>query len=235
LLVGEVWSFHWFRIYSRIHADALRYIQSSGHELREFTRIFRVEINERENAALGVNLRMSEKRKSIAIDMDGVIADTAQQFLNWYEMKTGIKLTKEDIHGKTELEALPNQLAKQFVYEPGFFRGVPVMGGAKEAVIELMKHFDVYIVSAAMEFPQSLPEKYEWLREHFPFITWNNIIFCGDKSIIGTDFMIDDHVKNLDRCKGRPFLFSAGHNVHIEHHTRVNDWSEAVALLKSEC
>ena len=186
-------------------------------------------------AVLEVNLRMSEKRKSIAIDMDGVIADTAQQFLNWYEMKTGIRLTKKDIHGKTELEALPNQVARQFVYEPGFFRSVPVMGGAREAVIELMKHFDVYIVSAAMEFPQSLPEKYEWLREHFPFITWNNIIFCGDKSIIGTDFMIDDHVKNLDRCKGRPFLFSAGHNVHIAHHTRVNDWSEAVALLKSEC
>ena len=166
--------------------------------------------------------------------MDGVIADTAQQFLNWYEMKTGVRLSKEDVHGKTELEALPGQLAKKFVFEPGFFRGVPVMEGAKEAVTELMKYFDVYIVSAAMEFPQSLPEKYEWLREHFPFIPWNNIIFCGDKSIIGTDYMIDDHVKNLDCCKGRPFLFSAGHNVHVEHHTRVNDWREVVGLFMGE-
>ncbi len=167
--------------------------------------------------------------------MDGVIADTAQQFLNWYEMKTGVKLTKKDIHGKEELEALPDRLAKQFVFEAGFFRGVPVMDGAQEAVRELMKYFDVYIVSAAMEFPQSLSEKYEWLREHFPFIPWNNIIFCGDKSIVGTDYMIDDHVKNLDRFKGRPFLFSAGHNVHIDRHIRVNDWPEVVALLKSEC
>jgi 5'(3')-deoxyribonucleotidase len=178
---------------------------------------------------------MSTKRKSIAIDMDGVIADTAQQFLDWYEMKTGNKLTKADIHGKTELDALPNQLAKQFVFEPGFFRGVPVMEGARDAVVELMKYFDVYIVSAAMEFPQSLPEKLEWLGEHFPFISWHNIIFCGDKSIIGTDYMIDDHVKNLDRCKGRPFLFHAGHNVHVEHHTRVNNWTEVVSLLKLEC
>jgi 5'(3')-deoxyribonucleotidase len=178
---------------------------------------------------------MSTKRKSIAIDMDGVIADTAQQFLDWYEMKTGNKLTKADIHGKTELDALPNQLAKQFVFEPGFFRGVPVMEGARDAVVELMKYFDVYIVSAAMEFPQSLPEKLEWLGEHFPFISWHNIIFCGDKSIIGTDYMIDDHVKNLDRCKGRPFLFNAAHNVHIDHHTRVKDWAEAVNVLKLEC
>ena len=166
--------------------------------------------------------------------MDGVIADTAQQFLNWYEMKTGIRLSKQDVHGKTELEALPDQLAKKFVFEPGFFRGVPVMQGAKEAVLQLMKYFDVYIVSAAMEFPQSLPEKYEWLREHFPFIPWTNIIFCGDKSVIGTDYMIDDHVKNLDCCKGRPFLFSAGHNVNIDRHRRVNDWREVVDLLMGE-
>ncbi len=166
--------------------------------------------------------------------MDGVIADTAQQFLNWYEMKHGVRLNKEYLHGKTELEALPNQAARQFVFEEGFFRGVPVMEGAKEAVEQLMKHFDVYIVSAAMEFPQSLPEKYAWLREHFPFISWKNIIFCGDKSIIGTDYMIDDHVKNLDCCKGRPFLFTAGHNISIDRHTRVNNWKEVVAILEKE-
>jgi 5'(3')-deoxyribonucleotidase len=171
-------------------------------------------------------------RKSIAIDMDGVIADTGQQFLNWYEMKTGIRFPKDYLDGKTELDALPNQSAKKFVFETGFFRGVPVMEGAKEAVMELMKYFDVYIVSAAMEFPQSLTEKYEWLREHFPFISWRNIIFCGDKSIIGTDYMIDDHVKNLDCCKGTPFLFTAGHNLDINHHKRVNNWKEVLELMK---
>jgi 5'-nucleotidase len=97
-----------------------------------------------------------------------------------------------------------------------------------------MKNFDVYIVSAAMEFPQSLTEKYEWLKEHFPFISWNNIIFCGDKSVINTDYMIDDHVKNLDCCKGRPFLFTAGHNISIDRHTRVNNWKEVISLLERE-
>jgi 5'-nucleotidase len=177
---------------------------------------------------------MATQRKSIAIDMDGVIADTAQQFINWYEMRTGVRFVKEDLHGKSELEALPNQSAKKFVFEAGFFRGVPVMEGAREAVERLMKNFDVYIVSAAMEFPQSLTEKYEWLKEHFPFISWNNIIFCGDKSVINTDYMIDDHVKNLDCCKGRPFLFTAGHNISIDRHTRVNNWKEVVSVLERE-
>ena len=166
--------------------------------------------------------------------MDGVIADTVAQFINWYEKENGVRLDKSSFIGKPESEGLPDKAVRKFVFEKGFFRGVPVMEGAKEAVLELMKNFDVYIVSAAMEFPQSLIEKYEWLREHFPFISWHNIIFCGDKSIIGTDYMVDDHVKNLDCFKGKTFLFTAGHNVGIDSHTRVNNWTEVIALLSQE-
>lgn len=94
-----------------------------------------------------------------------------------------------------------------------------------------MESFEVYIVSAAMEFPQSLPEKREWLNEHFPFIHWRHIIFCGDKSIIGTDYMIDDHIKNLDNFKGTTLMFHAFHNVNYNHHQRVNNWQEVLKLL----
>ena len=46
--------------------------------------------------------------------------------------------------------------------------------------------------------------------------------------------MIDDHVKNLDVCKGKTIMFTAGHNAGIDHHTRVNDWKEVLAFLKEE-
>ncbi len=108
------------------------------------------------------------------------------------------------------------------------------MKGAKEAVLQLSENFNIYIVSAAMEFPQSLIEKYEWMKEHFPFISWKNIILCGDKSIIGTDYMIDDHVRNLDTFKGKTIMFTAGHNVGINNHTRVNNWTEVINFLNKE-
>jgi 5'(3')-deoxyribonucleotidase len=174
------------------------------------------------------------KRKTIAIDMDGVIADTVANFIDWYEREHKVRVGKDAFDGKPEAEGLPGNAVRKYVYMPGFFRTVPVMEGAKEAVTELMKDFDIYIVSAAMEFPQSLFEKYEWLREHFPFIPWKNIIFCGDKSIIGTDYMIDDHVRNLDCCKGKTLMFSAGHNAGINHHTRVNNWQEVLTFLSKE-
>lgn len=179
-------------------------------------------------------LKMSTNRKTIAIDMDGVIADTISQFIIWYEREFGERIQKEAFDGVPESEGLPNGAVGKFVHAPGFFRTVPVMEGAREAVMQLLKNFDVYIVSAAMEFPQSLPEKYEWLQEHFPFVSWRNIIFCGDKSIIGTDYMIDDHVKNLDCYNGNCILFAAGHNIGIDRHTRMNNWKEITELFNKE-
>jgi len=136
--------------------------------------------------------------------------------------------------GKPEADALPDGAAGKFVRSQGFFRTIPVMPGAQNAMQQLMKHFEVYIVSAAMEFPLSLSEKYEWIREHFPFIEWRHIIFCGDKSVIDTDYMIDDHIRNLDCCKGKTILFTAGHNLGIDRHMRVNNWDDILTFLQKE-
>jgi 5'-nucleotidase len=174
-------------------------------------------------------------KKTIAIDMDGVLADIEMQFLNWYERDYGIKHTCEHLIGRSSDEFfLEKGLVRKYIYTPGFFQTMPLMDGAVEVVKKLMESFEVYVVSAAMEFPLSLSEKLHWLNEHFPFISWRNIIFCGDKSVINTDFMIDDYPKNLDSFKGKPIMFTAYHNTTYTHHTRVNNWNEVIALLKAE-
>ncbi len=106
-------------------------------------------------------------RKTVGIDMDGVLADVETQWLNWYERDYGVKLGPEIFLGVTEFDAFPDKEAlMKFVLTPGFFRGLPVMEGAVEAVRKLTETYEVYIVSAAMEFPHSLFEKKEWLAEH---------------------------------------------------------------------
>lgn len=173
-------------------------------------------------------------KKTIAIDMDGVLADVEAHCLNLYNTNFGTTLTKADILGNAEYDLVPDGLLHEYVHAKGFFRDLPVMEGAIEALAKLSEDFELYIVSAAMEFPQSLAEKREWLAEFFPFISWKNIIFCGDKSIIKTDYMIDDHCKNLDFCHGMPLLFSAYHNPDKVHHKRFDDWKSIVAFLEKE-
>lgn len=172
-------------------------------------------------------------KKSIAVDMDNVIVDIEANWINHYAEAFGVTVTKEAMHGIPEDQAFPDPLAaRSLLYKPGFFRNAPLIPGAQEAITKLQENYEVYIVSAAMEFPNSLPEKYDWLAEHFPSITWKNIIFCGDKSVINTDYLIDDHLKNLDFHKGKPILFTAGHNRGIDKHTRVNNWEEVLELLE---
>jgi len=167
----------------------------------------------------------------IAIDMDGVIADVAEQFLRYDEREFGKRRPLEEVIGKKEIEAFPH--LREYIFSKGFFRTTPVIEHSQDIVRKLNENYEVFIVSAATEFPQSLSEKQEWLNEHFPFIKWQQMVFCGIKTIVTADIMIDDHFKNLDHFTGSTFLFSQPHNQHMNNgkHKRVENWLEIAAIL----
>ncbi len=163
--------------------------------------------------------------------MDGVLADVYLQFLKKHEEEFGIPLSMEDIIGIPEPKAFPS--GRKYVNTPGFFRDAPVVADSQQILARLNSVYEVFIVSAATEFPLSLAEKQSWLNEHFPFITWEQMVFCGSKQIIDADIMIDDHFKNLDYFRGKTFLFTQPHNqlASAGRHIRVNSWMEIERLL----
>ena len=167
----------------------------------------------------------------LAVDMDGVLADVYEQFFRYDEKDFGKRRPLEEVNGVEERKAFP--FINQYVFTKGFFRTAPVVKDSVEILIELNKSYDVFIVSAALEFPQSLPEKLEWLNKYFPFIQWQQIVFCGSKTIVDADIMIDDHFRNLDQFDGTTILFSQPHNLrkNAGRHKRVNSWKEIAELL----
>jgi len=170
-------------------------------------------------------------KKRILIDMDGVLADVYARLFEMHEKETGKKLSPDEIAGKLEAEAFPSQ--RRWVSEPGFFRTLPVMKGSSEVVKKLSQKYDVIIVSLATEFPNSLTDKILWLHDHFPFISWKQIVFCGDKSFIKADIMIDDHPKNLDVFPGKTYIFTQPLNMLVNNsrHARVSSWAEIEQIL----
>ena len=74
--------------------------------------------------------------------------------------------------------------------------------------------------------PNSLGPKYRWLQRHFPFIPPTHYVFCGDKSILRADYLVDDLPKNLLRFEGHGLLYTAPHNLTATGFTRVNNWQE---------
>ncbi|MBN9283848.1 MULTISPECIES: 5'(3')-deoxyribonucleotidase [Flavobacterium] len=170
-------------------------------------------------------------KQRLLVDMDGVLADIYAQLIQYETVEMGITQRIENLNGKPEATVFKN--AYEYINTAGFFRTLPVMEGSIKALELLNEKYDLFIVSAAMEFPNSLEEKFYWLEEHFPFITWKQIVFCGSKTAVKGDIMIDDHFKNLDYFEGRALLFSQPHNNnnHDHPHTRVNNWQEILHLL----
>ncbi|HYC86092.1 MAG TPA: 5'-3'-deoxyribonucleotidase [Chryseosolibacter sp.] len=164
----------------------------------------------------------------LIVDMDDVITDATGQFIRWYEKEFGVRVERSVLNGKDEGEGFPehHHILRQFPFRENFFRTMMLNEGSREVLQELNKKYELFIVSAAMEFPQSLSEKLAWLNEHLPFLTWKQIVFCGSKAIVHGDFMIDDLPHNLARFNGEKFIFSAPHNLHVNQYNRLANWRE---------
>jgi 5'(3')-deoxyribonucleotidase len=175
------------------------------------------------------------KKYSIAIDMDHVIADATPLLLEKYKEKTGKHIDEDELVGKKFEHFVPEsdrEIVWDIINAPGFFRQMEPIPGSQEALRELWDQAEVFIASAAMEFRNSLYDKHCWLEEHFPFISWKNIIFCGAKHFLATDFLIDDQSYNLTKFKGEGILFEAHHNVNDPFSLRVKSWPDAIGLLR---
>ncbi len=175
--------------------------------------------------------------KRIAIDMDEVMADTFQHCLDRYNADFQQSLTPANFHGRQLFEVIApehrSQVAMYFC-EHEFFANINVMPGAFDVVRDLTSRYDVFVVSAAMDVPSSFAAKFEWLERHFPFIPTSRIVFCGDKSIVLADYLIDDNVRQLNAFRGEGILFEAPHNVHERRWRRIKNWEEVRKLFLAD-
>ena len=73
----------------------------------------------------------------IAVDMDGVLADTTEQFFYFDERDFGKRRSLEEIIGKPESAAFPK--AKEYGRIKDFFRTAPVMKESQSVLSELNK------------------------------------------------------------------------------------------------
>lgn len=123
-----------------------------------------------------VKQKTASTRGKLFLDMDGVLAD--------YE------------RGAAKAGIAP----EHFKDQPGAFRNLELMPGARAAVTQLLQIWgpeNVCILSTppSSRFEEAVAEKREWLQEHFPDIRAGNIILTSNKAEHGTpyDILVDDH------------------------------------------
>ena len=177
---------------------------------------------------------MNSPKPRIAVDMDEVIADVLPKFLDLYEAAYGKRLEKPQYWGKKVYQVDGALHIRNHLFEKGFFADLPLVPGSREALRALSSRYEIFIVTAAMEFRSSFEDKFDWLQTHFDFIPWTHYVFCGDKGIIQADYMIDDHPHNLRRFSGKGLLYTASHNIGETEFTRVDNWEDILAFFAGE-
>jgi 5'-nucleotidase len=191
--------------------------------------------------ALGAFPRWEKRRPRIAVDMDEVIADAFGKMLNSYNAATGNKVTaaelsKRDTDGTMTSLLTPEMRAEfeRLVNEGGnFFADLELMEGSQEALRRLSENYEIFIASAAMDVPTSFDAKFKWLQQHFSFIPPSHYVFCGDKSILLADYLIDDRPRHFERFAGTGILFTAPHNARKDAPLRANNWADVVQILEA--
>jgi len=177
---------------------------------------------------------MHTNKMRIAIDMDDVIADTLAKYIRVCNAELGLSLCRNDFLGKNLWDVVGEENFRRIraiVEQADFFSDLDVMPDSQEVIRKLMRRYEVFISSSAMEVPSSFAAKYQWLTKHFPFILSSHIVFCGDKSILNADYLIDDRARHFEHFRGEGILFTAPHNVNVQGYRRVTGWREVEAML----
>ncbi|MGY8915195.1 MAG: 5' nucleotidase, NT5C type [Flavobacteriales bacterium] len=171
---------------------------------------------------------------TLFVDMDEVFADTYNAHILRYNTEFNENLTALDCMGKEVWQCVPEERqrsVKNHARSDGFFTALEPIKDSKVVLRELSLKYNVYVASAAMQFPNSLREKSDWLDKHYPFIHWKNRILCGSKHILYGDILIDDRSYNLEHFIGRKILFTSPHNIHTTRYERADNWLEIANKL----
>jgi len=135
----------------------------------------------------------------ILIDLDSIAADLNAKWLPAYNAKHLQNITVDDLHDYDMRAVEPNHRADLFdmLKVPGFYKDLPIIDGAYEAIRELRRNHEVRLISAPMS-THGFSEKAEWVEEYLQVDHRCLMIMPGsDKHWVQADVIIDDKPKTL--------------------------------------
>ena len=139
------------------------------------------------------------KKKTILIDMDGVVCNYTQKMLDLAVSRFGLPQHKaeEAVFFETE-KIFPEEVqerVEKLSLEHNFFLSLEPLPGAIEAISEMLSDpkLDVWVCSSPKKTGETChSEKFLWLRKYFGQKFAERLILTRDKTLVYGDYLIDD-------------------------------------------
>ena len=153
--------------------------------------------------------------KRVFIDMDNVLVD----------FQSGLDQVSEKV--KAEYAGRLDEI-------PGLFAKMKPMEGAIEAVHELQKHYDLFILSTApWKNPSAWSDKVEWVTKYLDDVFHKRMVITHRKDLCQGDYLIDDRGKNgTSEFAGEWIRFGSEHLAAIGRE-KLLTLEEEMALVKA--
>ena len=148
------------------------------------------------------------RKKRVFVDMDNVLVD----------FDSGLAQVNEDI--KNEYEGRLDEI-------PGVFGLMKPISGAIEAMHELQKQYDLFILSTApWKNPSAWSDKVKWVTQYLDDVFHKRMIITHRKDLCQGDYLIDDRGKNgTSEFAGEWIEFGS---------ERFPDWNSVLEYLNAE-
>lgn len=176
-------------------------------------------------------------KMTIKIDVDGVLEDLLIPLIDLYKEAHGIEIPY-DSFSRYDFANFKPHVREEFLANLATGDLIDMLEpieGTYEALSDLNDRYDVFLVTATSV--DLFSHKAEWVLKHYPFIMPDRILRVPGryKSMVNTDFAIDDYHENLKTDIGHRILIDApfNRNVHDEAFTfhRVKNLTEAVEII----
>lgn len=157
----------------------------------------------------------------ILVDCDDVLGDLVSYWIDRYNQDYDDRLTRHHITS-WDVSAYVNcgKRIYEYLYEPGFFRDIPIVSGAQEVLARLS---NIYRLVAVTSTPYcAVHDRAFWLRKHFPMI--KELVIAKNKHCVAGNFFIDDAPHNLEGHSAVKILFDRPHNQEYHNAYRAKDW-----------
>lgn len=174
---------------------------------------------------------------TILVDVDNVLEDLNEAWVNAVNKKYGTNVSPNDIVS-WDIERFFDGLSRTQVFSPlhdkKFWESIEPIDGAPEYLKKLIDdgHQVVLVTSS---HPDTIQYKYRFIVKYFPYISFKDIIFTSKKQMVRGDVMIDDAPHNLEGGGYIGLLMYSPHNreYEAEEHgfIRVSNWEQIYKVI----